>query len=99
MKIRNFQLLNTNSNRKIITIIDNLWIFTTLKRNARYQFRVKSENEYGFSEYSNVSEEYDVENDRYTKIALWSILPVFCMTGIIALVVLIYGTVFYLITN
>lgn len=74
---------------------DNYWISSSLKYNVKYKFRVRAKNEYGFGLYSNVSEEYEIENEKYARIALWSILPMFCVIAVIMLTTLIYGITLY----
>ncbi len=70
---------------------DNHCITSSLKDNTFYKFRVRARNEYGFSNYSDISEEFEIQNPNYVTIASWSILFAFCAILIVVVTIFIYG--------
>ena len=61
-----------------------------MQKDTKYHFRVKALNEYGFSAYSNNTEEYEFQSYRAI---VWSMLP---LVGVVAIsglfLILLYGT-------
>jgi hypothetical protein len=70
----------------LLMFLENFWTTSSFKKDTKYIFRTRAENEYGLSAYSNTSVEYEFQS--YTAI-VWSILPILFVAGIGGLLIIV----------
>lgn len=74
---------------------DNFWTAIGLKHNTKYIFRVRAKNEYGWSAYSEISEESELPNKVYKIVFMMAIcLALFCIFGVITLFIFLQCKIF-----